>query len=39
MVGALLKGAQEAGAEIATHMKLSEATESLLGLDFISPNV
>lgn len=38
-VASYLRFLEKAGAEIATSMKLSETTESLLGRDFMSPNV
>ena len=34
-----IQSLEKAGAEIATRMKLSETTESRLGLDFFAPNV
>ena len=37
-VTSYIQSLERAGAEIATRMKLSETTETLLGRDFISPN-
>lgn len=38
-VASYLRFLEKAGAEIATHMNLSETTENLLRRDFMSPNV